>query len=148
MPGAARSRGAPGIYGEVPGVRPSALHADLALAQGLDTVLDYGRRNHNALVLLQAWVETPTWTDSENFLNEHDSDLRTPEIQALFADADGPIARQHSAILGLTAELPHDQVYEIVTTVDTAAEHAFTAIDQADIPRLRHLPTHSRPAQQ
>ncbi|WP_055615008.1 hypothetical protein [Streptomyces phaeochromogenes] len=115
-------------------------------SQGFDTVLDYGRRNHNARVLLQAWIDTSTWTGSRDFLDEHNSALRQPEIETLLADSHDPIARQHAAILELTAELPHDQVYEIVTNLDTATEHAFHAIDQADITFLRRiLDAHTNP---
>lgn len=88
----------------------------------------------------------PTWAGPKDFLDEHSNALRAPEIQALLADTHNPIARQHAAILELTAELPHDQVYEIVTDLDTATEHAFHAIGQVDIPRLRRtLDAHANP---
>jgi hypothetical protein len=52
---------------------------------------------------------------------------------------DDPVARRHLAILQLTDQLPHDQVYEMVADPDTATEQAFRALDQADIPFLRGI---------
>ncbi|MFF0061389.1 hypothetical protein ACFYRC_07545, partial [Streptomyces sp. NPDC005279] len=108
-------------------------------ALGFGTVLEQGRRDHSQRLLLEAWINTPTWRDSRAFLDEHSSALRAPEIRALIADVDAPVAHQHLAILQLTEHLPHDRVYEIVTDQATATERAFHAIDQADIPRLRQI---------
>ncbi|MFJ5899798.1 tetratricopeptide repeat protein, partial [Streptomyces sp. NPDC093064] len=108
-------------------------------ADGIDTVLDRGRNDHDVRQLLQEWIATPTWADSKSFLDEHSSKLRTPEVWALLAATDAPLARLHLAILQLTDDLPHNQVYEIVTDRNVATEQAFTAIDQAAVPLLRHI---------
>ncbi|MEV7506423.1 hypothetical protein AB0O57_00520, partial [Streptomyces sp. NPDC091201] len=108
-------------------------------AQGFGTYLEQGGRDHNQRLLLKAWIETSTWSDSKAFLDEHSSALRAPEIRALIADIDDPVAHQHLAILQLTDHLPHDTVYEIVTDQDTASEYAFQAMDRADVPQLRQI---------
>ncbi|WP_405908788.1 tetratricopeptide repeat protein [Streptomyces sp. NBC_00828] len=116
---------------------------DVLLAEGdshgFDTVLEKGRRGHDQWLLLQTWINTPTWPDSEDFLDEHYNALHAPEIRALLAETDAPVTRQHLAILQLADQLPHDQVYEIVTDPDTATEYAFRSIDEVDIPRLRQI---------
>ncbi|MFF8596970.1 hypothetical protein ACF061_37255 [Streptomyces sp. NPDC015220] len=111
---------------------------------GIDTVLDRGRHDHDVRQLLLEWIATPTWADSKSFFDEHSGKLRTPEARALLATAEAPPARLHLAILQLTDDLPPHQVYEIVTERDVAAEQAFTAIDQAALPRLRHI-LHAHP---
>ncbi|MEU3921238.1 hypothetical protein AB0E79_24785, partial [Streptomyces sp. NPDC029004] len=108
-------------------------------AQGFGTFLEQGRRDHNQRLLLEAWINTPTWPDSKTFLDEHGTALHAPAIRALIAEMDAPVAHQHLAILELTDHLPHDTVYEIVTDQDTASEYAFHAMDQADVPQLRQI---------
>ncbi|MET9758252.1 hypothetical protein ABZ016_04230 [Streptomyces sp. NPDC006372] len=107
--------------------------------EGLDTVLDRGRHEHEVRQTLSEWIATPTWTESKDFLDEHRSTLSTPEVQTLLAGKDEPEARQHLVILQLAETLSHDQVYEIVTDLDAATEHAFTAVDQADVPLLHRV---------
>ncbi|MEE1766673.1 tetratricopeptide repeat protein, partial [Streptomyces sp. SP18BB07] len=110
-------------------------------AEGLDVILDRGRHYNEVRQTLDAWIATPTWAESKDFLDGHDSILRAPEAQALLAGADAPEARQHLAILQLTGGLSSDQVYEIVTDPDVATEHAFAAVDQADVLLMRRVVT-------
>lgn len=58
-------------------------------------------------------------------------------MQAVLADIDGPAARLHLAVLRLADHFTPDEVHEIVTDGDTATEHAFQAVDRADIGLLR-----------
>ncbi|MET7288991.1 hypothetical protein [Streptomyces sp. NPDC005573] len=105
--------------------------------EGLANILDRGRHDHQVRQTLYEWIVTPTWTESKDFLAERSTTLRTPEVHALLAGADGSEARQHLAILQLAEILAHDQVYEIVTDRNAASDHAFIAVEQADISLLR-----------
>ncbi|GAA4295205.1 hypothetical protein GCM10023086_08030 [Streptomyces venetus] len=111
-------------------------HVDV---EGLDIVLDTARHQHKIRQTLSEWIAAPSWTESKDFLDEHRSTLSTPEARALLARPDEPQAGQHLAILQLTDSLSTDQVYEIVTDPDIAAEHAFTAVDKADLPLLHRV---------
>ncbi|MFJ8711745.1 hypothetical protein ACIRD9_00795 [Streptomyces violaceus] len=108
-------------------------------AEGLDSILERGRHDHAVRQTLSEWIATPTWTESKDFLDEHRSTLNTPEVQELLAGTDAFEASQHLAILQLTESLSLDQIYEIVTDLDVATEHAFTAVDQADVPLLHRV---------
>ncbi|WP_395570625.1 hypothetical protein [Streptomyces sp. BK79] len=128
------------LFPESPDIDDLTDVLDQVDAEGLDAVLGRGRHDHEMRRALEDWVATPTWTESKTFLDEHDSTLRTPEVQALLAGVDAPEARRHLAILQLAEDgIPHDQVYEIVTDVDIAAEHAFAAVDNADVPLMRRI---------
>ncbi|WP_441246600.1 hypothetical protein [Kitasatospora sp. McL0602] len=105
----------------------------------LDAVLERGRRDHDVQLLLHTWVDTPTWAASRDFLDQHGSALRTPEMHAALSALDAPAARQHLALLQLADHLALDEVYAIAADPATATDHAFDAIDQADIPRLRQV---------
>ena len=97
-----------------------------------------GRADHADASLLEAWIKTPTWEESGHFLREHKDDLTGPRIRQLL-DAhheDDETVRQHLAILDLTATLPADEVYEIVTNPATARDHALDLIEQGNVAQL------------
>ncbi|MBE4759381.1 ATP-binding protein [Streptomyces caniscabiei] len=127
------------LFPESPDIDDLTDFLDQVEAEGLDVILERGRRDNEVRQTLDAWIATPTWAESKDFLDGHDSILRTPEVQALLAGADAPEARQHLAILQLTEGLSSDQVYDIVTDPDVATEHAFAAVDQADVPLMRRV---------
>ncbi|MGV9316091.1 hypothetical protein ACWDR0_28470 [Streptomyces sp. NPDC003691] len=105
-------------------------------AQGLDGFLDRGRLLHETRRLLHAWIATPDWDASKDFLDAHIATLDTPEARELLAGTESPATRQHLAVLRLGETLSHDDVFEIVTDQGTAAEHAFAALDRGDFERL------------
>jgi hypothetical protein len=115
-------------------------------ADGQATVLERRHSEYGARVLLQTWIGTRTWLDSKNFFDEHSAELNAPAVTSLLASLDFPDARRHVAILHLAGRLPSDQVYAIVTDHDALTDHAFCAVESADIPLLRHiLAAHARP---
>ncbi|MEU0966497.1 tetratricopeptide repeat protein [Streptomyces sp. NPDC005917] len=134
------------LFPDDPHINTLIAFLDEAEAQSFITVLERGQREHEARLLLEKWVNTPTWTDSKKFIDQHECALRTPEIQALLVGSDAPEARRHLAILQLAEQVPLDEVYEIVTDKESSTEQAFHAMDQGDIPRLRSiLYAHERP---
>ncbi|MCX4750402.1 tetratricopeptide repeat protein [Kitasatospora sp. NBC_01287] len=124
------------LFPDDPAVDSLAHALTEADTHGLDPILDRERRNHEAHTLLAAWITTPTWPDSLEFLDEHIEELLTHEVLSLLAGQDTPVGRQHLAILQLAAQLPHDQVFEIVTDLDTATEYGFRAVQLGDVPLL------------
>ncbi|MDX3732857.1 hypothetical protein [Streptomyces caniscabiei] len=129
------------LFPESPDIDDLTDFLDQVEAEGLDVILDRGRQDNEVRQTLDAWIATPTWAESKDFLDGHDSILRTPEVQALLAGADAPEAHQHLAILQLTEGLSADQVYEIVTDPDVATEASFAAVDQADVSLMRRVVT-------
>ncbi|MFF9772373.1 hypothetical protein ACF1HJ_01615 [Streptomyces sp. NPDC013978] len=127
------------LFPESPDIDDLTDFLDQVEAEGLDAVLDRGRHDYEVRQTLDAWISTRTWAESKDFLDGHESVLRTPEAQALLAGTDAPEARQHLAILQLTEGFSSDQVYEIVTDTDVATEHAFAAVDQAAVPLMRRV---------
>ncbi|MFE5600148.1 hypothetical protein ACFQ8O_13280, partial [Streptomyces coelicoflavus] len=127
------------LFPENPAIDSLAHVLDHVDAEGLDTVLSRGRHDHEVRQTLTEWVATSTWTQSKEFLDEHAGTLNTPEVMALLAGSDTPGARQHLAILQLTEALSTDRIYEIVTDPDIATEHAFAALDVADVPLMRRI---------
>jgi hypothetical protein len=105
----------------------------------LDTFVDAERRGYDRNLLLQAWIDTPTWTESQAFLDEHRGELHTTEVEAILTELDDRVASQHLAVLHLTGQLTTEETYRIVTDRDRAAEHAHHAVENADIARLRDV---------
>ncbi|MGA5897916.1 hypothetical protein [Streptomyces venetus] len=127
------------LFPEEPAIEDLTNVLGQADTDGLDSILDRGRHNHAVRQTVSEWIATPSWRESKDFLDKHRSTLITPEAQALLAGTDEPEVRWHLAILQLAATLSPDQAYEIVTDPDVATEHAFTAVDQADIPLLHRV---------
>ncbi|MFD5238120.1 hypothetical protein ACFWJ2_08175, partial [Streptomyces tendae] len=127
------------LFPESPAIDSLTHVLDQVDAEGLDTVLSRGRHDHEVRRTLTDWVATSTWTQSKEFLDEHAGTLSTPEVRALLAGSDTQGARQHLAILQLTEALSSDRIYEIVTDPDIATEHAFAALDVADVPLMRRI---------
>ncbi|MDQ3600498.1 MAG: hypothetical protein M3408_04455, partial [Actinomycetota bacterium] len=92
--------------------------------------------DHDRRAVLAAWIDTPTWTESQQFLREHRAALTEEESIDILAGADGDIARQHLAILALTAVRPDEHVYRLVTDPAAAEEAALDAIEAGDLPLL------------
>ncbi|MET7975346.1 tetratricopeptide repeat protein [Streptomyces mirabilis] len=118
--------------------RLAALLAEVD-TKGLGSVMEAGRGDYDRRLLLQTWIDTATWEESKAFLHENHTLLGKPEVRELLAIRNVPVARRHLAILQLSDALPLEQVYEIVTDRDAATEHAFYAIDHADVPHLRRI---------
>ncbi|WP_432162505.1 hypothetical protein [Streptomyces tendae] len=127
------------LFPESPAIDSLAHVLDQVDTEGLDTVLSRGRHDHEVRQTLTEWVATSTWAQSKEFLDEHAVTLSTPEVWALLAGSDTQGARQHLAILQLTEALSSDRIYEIVTDPDIATEHAFAALDVADVPLMRRI---------
>ncbi|MFF0671660.1 hypothetical protein ACFYVE_25965, partial [Streptomyces tendae] len=127
------------LFPESPAIDSLAHVLDQVDTEGLDTVLSHGRHDHEVRQTLTEWVATSTWAQSKEFLDENAGTLSTPEVGALLAGSDTQGARQHLAILQLTEALSSDRIYEIVTDPDIATEHAFAALDVADVPLMRRI---------
>ena len=113
---------------------------------GIEAALAHHRAGYDRSALLTAWISTPTWTDSLDFYRQHHNDLTAPDTRALLAGVDAAAARQHLAILDLTAVLPAEQVYTLITDPGAAEDAAFDAIERADLPRLAAVATAAAPA--
>ena len=72
----------------------------------LDAVVARHRADHDRQALLNSWINTPTWTESQAYLAEHRAELLADAVVELLASTDDDTARQHHTILALTAALP------------------------------------------
>jgi hypothetical protein len=97
--------------------------------------------DHDRRAVLAAWIDTPTWTKSEQFLREHRAALTDEESIDILAGADGDIARQHLAILALTAVRPDEHIYRLVTDSAAAEDAALDAIEAGNLPLLSSVLT-------
>ena len=113
----------------------AALLADID-AHGLDTMIARGRDDFSRRSLVNSWIATRTWTESERFLAEHRDELSAAEVRELLADSDDPVVQQHLAIIRLGDDTPLDRVFEIVTDTAVAAEAALDAVETGDLARL------------
>ena len=104
---------------------------------GYDTVLAAGGARHHRTELLQAWIATPTWDQSANFLQEHNAELANTHTRDLLASySDDDACQRHLAILYLADNKPVEEVYQIVTDTTVATEHALDLIESADLNQL------------
>jgi hypothetical protein len=103
---------------------------------GLEPVLSQLGEQHIRQELIEAWISTPTWTESFAYLQERREELTTPEVTALLAGSDEPVAQQHAAILSLIWTVPLETVFDLVTDVAAATDQALAALDLADLPQV------------
>ncbi|MDQ3275952.1 MAG: hypothetical protein M3Q39_13230, partial [Actinomycetota bacterium] len=108
---------------------------------GIDAVFTRRMADYNRRAVLAAWIDTPTWTESEQFLREHRASLTDEESIDILAGAADDTARQHLAILALTAVLRDEDVYRLVTDSAAAEEAALDAIEAGDLPLLSNVLT-------
>jgi tetratricopeptide (TPR) repeat protein len=112
---------------------------DQAASGGLDHVLESGRRTHASRLLVRAWLDTPDWQKSKDFLEEHAAALRAREVDVILSHTDHPVAHQHLAILELAERLTTDEVYAVVTDPAAAVDRAFQAVDRADLQSMGRI---------
>ena len=108
---------------------------------GSDAVFAHRMVDHDRRAVLAAWIDTPTWTESEQFLREHRVALTDEESIDILAGTDGDTACQHLAILYLTGVLPDEHVYRLVTDSAAAEEAALDAIEAGNLPLLNSVLT-------
>ncbi len=94
---------------------------------GIDAVFARRLADHHRRALLDAWIGTPTWTESRDFLRQHQSALTEEESIEILASAEDDTSRQHLAILDLTSVLPDERVYQLVTDAAAAEDAALDA---------------------
>ena len=108
---------------------------------GSDAVFAHRLVDHDRRAVLAAWIDTPTWTESQQFLREHRAALTDKESIDILAGADDATARQHLAILALTAVRPDEHIYRLVTDSAAAEDAALDAIEAGDLPLLHSVLT-------
>jgi len=108
---------------------------------GIAAVFTRRTADHDRRAVLATWIDTPTWTESEQFLREHRAALTEEESLEILADTDDDDAHQHLAILNLTGGLPDEHVYRLVTDPTVAEEAALDAIETGDLPLLSSVLT-------
>jgi hypothetical protein len=122
-----------------PGDRAVARLGELVAAvarDGLEAVLTREGERHRTEQLVRDWVSTGVAADAMTFLRVHLDELLRPEVAAVLARADDPVARWHAAVLELAATCPVEVVQEIVTDAAAAGEHALASVDRADLGTL------------
>ena len=108
----------------------------LVAEHGLEPVLTQLGQQHTLQQLIEAWIATPTWTASFTYLRHHQEELAAPEVIESLAGSEEPVAQQHAAILTLAQTHSLDTVFETVTDVGAATDHALAALDRADVAQL------------
>ncbi|MGH8898966.1 MAG: hypothetical protein ACRDZ4_18570, partial [Egibacteraceae bacterium] len=103
---------------------------------GRDPVFSRRQADHERRALLSAWIGTPKWGKSLEFLRRHQHDLATDESRQTLAETDDDTARQHLAILDLTQATSIDDAYAVVTDPAAAEDAAFAAIEDGDLSRM------------
>jgi hypothetical protein len=85
---------------------------------------------------MQQWLETPTWSDSRRFLQDHSELASEPRtVAALEAGAeDDPGIAQHLDIARLATRKPIGEVFDAVTDLSMAVEAAMSVVEQGDGP--------------
>jgi hypothetical protein len=106
---------------------------------GIDIVFARRLADHDRRAVLAAWIDTPTWAESREFLQEHHGELTEDESIEILAGSDDDTTRQHLAILNLTAVLPGEHVYRLVTDPSAAEEAALDAVQAGDLPLLSRI---------
>jgi hypothetical protein len=113
---------------------------DSADDQGLEPVLEElcAAEEHGAL--LRAWLNTPTWTASRQFLSHHPGLLGAERTQATLAAGSGdPVIRRHLAIARLAATMSLDEVYDIVLDPSDAAAAVLDAVSRGDMDMVAEI---------
>ncbi|MFB7476892.1 hypothetical protein [Kitasatospora sp. NPDC056184] len=105
-------------------------------AHGLTDVIDAGRRHHEAVTLLQSWLDTPDWSADQAFHASHWDQLHDPYVSSVLASGEDPDSQQHFAVLRLAGRVPLDTVYEVVTDAEAARDQALQALEASDIDAL------------
>jgi hypothetical protein len=127
------------LYPETEAIAALAAILDEIATRGLDEVLARGAATHERHRVLDAWIATETWVESERFLAGHRDSLTAPATRELLASSDTEAARQHLAIIALADDLPLDRVFDIVSEDSVAAEVALEAVESGDLARLAVL---------
>ena len=112
---------------------------------GVDEVFARRSADHDWRALLDAWINTPTWTESHSFFSAYRELLLTEPVIDLLSSIDDDTARQHLAILQLTTALPDRDVYTIVTDAAQAESAALDAIQAGDLTTLSAILTAATP---
>ena len=119
--------------------RLSSILAEIA-SRGIDPVLADLGATHRHLDLVQNWIATPTWTESQDFLAAHPeliTDSRTVDVMR--AGTGDRVIAQHIAIIRLCQRMPIAEVYDLVTDVSMAADAAMTAAEAGDDTTLAYI---------
>ena len=110
----------------------SSILAEIA-SRGVDPVLADLGAAHRHLDLVQNWLATATWTESQDFLAAHPeliTDSRT--VGVLIARSGDPVIAQHAAIIRLCQRMSIAEVYDLVTDVSMAVDAAIAAAEAGD----------------
>jgi hypothetical protein len=108
---------------------------------GMESTFARHLDNHDRRALLNAWISTTTWTESQQFLSAHREALLDDQTIDLLTHSDDATARQHLAILQLTTAMPDDQVYALVVDSSQSETAALDAIESGDLALLSAILT-------
>ena len=100
---------------------------------GIETVFARHHADHDRRVLLNAWLSSPTWAESQAFLGAHREALLNDQVIEQLARSDDATSRQRLAILLLSTVMPDDQVYALAVDSSQAEVTALDAIEAGDL---------------
>ena len=110
----------------------SSILAEIA-SRGGDAVLAELGTVHGHLKLVQDWLATSTWTESQDFLAAHPELIADPRtVDVLRAYSGDPVIARHIAIVRLCQRMPLAEVYDLATDVSMAVDAAVDASDAGD----------------
>ncbi|WP_219539421.1 tetratricopeptide repeat protein [Nonomuraea guangzhouensis] len=108
--------------------------------RGLEWVLEDMAERERHTAVLSAWLATPTWTASRDFLRRHPDLAAHPATRELLeAGADDPRVARYLGIVILAAQSPLDEVYDVVLDEDIAADSALTALEVGNLETVEGL---------
>ncbi|WP_460369268.1 hypothetical protein, partial [Actinocorallia lasiicapitis] len=131
---AARAR-----YPDSAGLQRLADLLDAINADGLETVLEAVSTAQARADLVQRWITAKNWTESRAYLRAHRDALRQPEVAEYLGRLDSPAAAQHRAILSLLAKLDLDEIFDAITDLTVAADHAHQFLEKGNLDLLAVL---------
>ncbi|MXQ67043.1 tetratricopeptide repeat protein, partial [Actinomadura rayongensis] len=137
------------LYPEVRALAELQSLLDAIEEGGLDPVLERERTGYARVDLVRRWLETPTWTESRNFIHQHPDLADDPAIiEVLQTAGDTPTIQQHLGILVLGQRTSLDDAYDAVVDITAAADLAIAFIEALDAAAIAALwaasPTLSR----
>ncbi|MEI2779500.1 MAG: hypothetical protein V9G19_26795 [Tetrasphaera sp.] len=109
-----------------------------AQARGLEVAAAELRDLASLQDVVRAWIGTPTWTESVDYLREHPQ-LRDDAVGSMLASAPGPVAQQHTAILhlangmDLTDSDTAASLVEFLANPEVAADGAIERLEAGEI---------------
>ncbi len=108
--------------------------------RGIEQTLSELGDQHRHAAQLTAWLTTPTWAASREYLREHPGLAEDPRTLAvLSAHRQDPQVARHLGIALLHGRLPLGEIYEAVADVRSAVDTAMTALERGDLETVWHL---------